>query len=98
MGNGDIGSDKPNLGGPNSVPGGEVIEARPQLTEEELKVSSYHLKLEWLQEFESLYLREMEFETNFFTINTGKEWKGRGRTQKTNPALRFHSKISRISI
>merc|ERR1711981_230724 len=37
MGNGDIGSDKPNLGGPNSVPGGEVIEARPQLTEEELK-------------------------------------------------------------
>ena len=45
MGNGDIGSDKPNLGGPNSVPGGEVIEARPQLTEEELKVSSYHLKL-----------------------------------------------------
>ena len=23
--------------------------------------------------FESLYLREMEFETNLFTINTGKE-------------------------
>ena len=46
MGNGDIGSDKPNLGGPNSVPGGgnAEIEARPQLTEEELKVSSYHLK------------------------------------------------------
>ena len=48
MGNGDIGSDKPNLGGPNSVPGGgnAETEARPQLTEEELKVSSYHLKLE----------------------------------------------------
>merc|ERR1712223_1870011 len=39
MGNGDIGSDKPNLGGPNSVPGGgnAEIEARPKLTEEELK-------------------------------------------------------------
>ena len=95
MGNGDIGSDKPNLGGPNSVPGGEVIEARPQLTEEELKVSSYHLKLEWLQDS---YLRKMEFESNSYSIDTGKEWKGRGRTQKTNPALRFHSKISRISI
>ena len=51
MGNGDIGSDKPNLGGPNSVPGGDVIEARPQLTEEELKVWSYHSKLEWLQDY-----------------------------------------------
>ena len=39
--NGDIGANKPDLGGPNSGPGGGNAEEeaqRPHLTEEEIKV------------------------------------------------------------